>query len=169
MRDSDEAAPLDRHEEAIEALRDGDFMAADEAYDFLRGGVTETDLPDLFEAYRRQRSWDRRTDIVDLVGLVGGPEACRFLVDVARGRDHYLVRFWAMRNLIELNHQEWRPNSRRKLRSDFYASLSLYDDYLRGRASAEAVREIARGRIGGPGGHWGWLTHLKEGHASAAD
>ena len=156
--------PSQEENETWDALLHGDYIAAFAAVDRLQGNIGQRDLSLLFQAYGLRRSWDIRTDIVDLIGLVDDQEACRFLTEVSRGRDHYLVRYYAMMNLIEKGCGEWRPDPKsRKLRSDYYASLNLYDDFVRGRIDLAKLHEIARARSTKNGDHWEWLTHIAEG------
>jgi len=119
---------------------------------------TAADVPAICEVFWELKSWPIRAELLDLIRKLAKSDACDFLRSVVRSRSHYMVRYDACRNLIDLEGDGWQPSDRRLLRSDFYQSLIYYEKFLRGEISRETLSETARQRTKWPGDHWRWLT-----------
>lgn len=145
--------------EMKERLISRDYFAAWEAAEYFHLHPHEVDIETLISAFHLPRSAALRAEIIDVMGLIGSEEIRNFLVQVAKGRGHHLVRYYAMRNLIELGCDAWHPNAR-QAKTDFYASLLVYERFVRGEMELEEVRGLAWTRSKAPGDHWQWLAHL---------
>ncbi len=125
--------------------------------DYIEKSFVQADLDFLLEAYKVS-DFLTRTDIIEFIGLIGTERAQQELAIISRSRTHYLVRYIAMRYLIDLKSSSWRPSSSRAMRSDFYASLQAYEGYTNGRMSEEALRILATSKRTYPWDHWWWLS-----------
>lgn len=149
-----------------DGLLKGRRQAVDDAIGEAFAVAGPEDLSLLIQAYRRQRrkrDWLLRSELLDLIFAAAGGDACAFLLRVARSREHWFIRRYAMINLIDLGGEGWRPASKRRRASDFYAPLMLFADYVEGRIGLDEVRAIGRDRMRCPGDSWEWLTHLERG------
>jgi hypothetical protein len=145
-------------EEAQAALIAGKPLEAWDAAKHLRKHVAKDDLGFLISAWTNVNDYLLRLEVVDMIGQSASKEACAFLLGVARGKDYHLVRYYALRNAIELGCGDWQPKSKRALSSDFYASLLAYERYLSQEIDLETLRTMALDRSKRSGDHWDWLT-----------
>jgi hypothetical protein len=145
--------------EAERLLMHGNVFEADAAIEFLQRHPSDSDLPKLVSAFQHRRELIVQLDIVDVIGLIHSESACKVLRDIVRGPNHYLVRYFAMRSLIDLKCGEWRLASRIVRNSDFYDSLSAYEQHVKGELSSDGLRNLAKSRTRRPGDHWEWLTY----------
>ncbi|GEM_PF-3419798 len=149
------------HDAAAQRLIEGDYLESSDAAEFFRKNPRPEDLEVFIAAFAARSELVLRLDIVDLIGLLDSPEVCGHLMGIAKSRAHYLVRYFAIRNLIELDCEGWKPESARKLNTDFYASLLAYERYLSDEIDLDELHATARRRGWWNGDHWGWLTHIK--------
>lgn len=145
----------------MEIVRTGDSMSVTDALEELCRKPTADDFDFLVEAYDRRRWMVDRTEIVDGIGRIGGPKTSKFLRAVVSSRGHYLVRYYAARNLIELGDDSLSLNLRQP-KNEFWQSLASYASFVRGNQSLDSLREIARSKTKQPGDHWAWITELSD-------
>lgn len=100
-----------------------------------------------------------RASIIDLIGQRSEEGNCVHLKSLLSRRLAPLVRYYCVRNMIEIGCDGWRPKRRSQLDSNSYKSLLAYEAYLKRRISAEELRQIAITHHRRPGDHWEWLTH----------
>lgn len=146
--------------EVWDRLSSADPWTSWDAAEELRGKIQERHLPHLIAAYHTQPRWPIRAEILDLIGLVRSDPAKQFLLEICRSRAFYLLRYYAIRNLIELGVTEWRPNRKSERPSDFNDSLAAYEAYSQGSMSRHELWTLAISRSKWTGDHWYWLTDL---------
>ncbi len=127
-----------------------------EAASQARESLTCGELLHLFECTKNS---GLRASIIDLIGQGSEEGNCVHLNNLLSRRLAPLVRYYCVRNMIEIGCDGWRPKRRSQLDSNFYKSLLAYEAYLKRRISAEDLRQIAITHHRKPGDHWEWLTH----------
>ncbi len=153
----------------IDQIEWGDTFSSHEAGEQYRKVARAEDLPRLIAAFETRSSNPKfkdelvRWDVVTLISLIDTPEASEFLKRIARSRINYQIRYDAMRGLIELGHSDWRPgpDTPKKLRSEFYASLLAYEKYWRGETDLDTLLPLAHSKTNYRGDWWHWITRLE--------
>jgi hypothetical protein len=143
--------------EAERALRDN-LPTAWEAVTYLKKGYSCSDFATLAKAYPFSKHYLVRLEIVETVGLVECEGAIAFLREVAGSRTYYLIRYYALRCLIDLGYSDWQSFTSRRKSSDFYGSLLAYEMFLSQKLSKQELRDLASSRTKAIGDHWYWLT-----------
>jgi len=149
--------------EAKDTLKHGPLLAVFDALEFLRKHTIADDFEDFASAYLCYRDFIVRILLVELVSQIASEQARAFLTQVARNRTHFLVRYYAMRILIDHGYETWRPSGKIPS-SDYYASLSAYESYVSGLMTLDELHELAAERNKWNGDHWYWLTEIEEGY-----
>ncbi len=156
----------------IDQIACGDAFVAWAAAERYAENARPEDAPRLMVAYDVCPSEDvgLRMEIVDLIGRFDSPEAHAFLKRAAHARAHIWVRYSAIRNMIELGYDDWRPGGLRELRSEFYRSLLAFERYWRREIGFDEFRALGLARTKGRGDFWEWVAHLepRAGEASPA-
>ena len=134
----------------------------DSAFEYFMARPSEISLEELVRIYADVPGMVRRCEVIEIVGQKPGLEPTQFLVQVARSRANSVVRYYAMLALIRRGSLDWRPRNTRQLRTPLYASLTVYEQYIKGDIPLSEVRARAAKHSTWPGDHWAWLRELEE-------
>src|SRR5580700_1697207 len=149
--------------EAKYRIKHGSWSEVFDALEFLRKHTSPRDIEDLASAFNRCRDTTLRILLVELIGHITSDKVKSFLTQVARSRAQYLVRYYAMRCLIDLGYESWRPPGKLP-NTDYYASLSAYESYVSGKMTLANLQGLATSKTQWNGDHWFWLTQLEAGY-----
>ena len=128
------------------------------ALETLAKEETMPDLKFLALAYQRRKRCIDRIEIVEMLGKVQSAKAVGMLKDIARKSSVELVRYYALRNLIEngISLDDLKPS---KTYSSFWASLASYEEYRQDKISLEELRIRALPHAKQNDYNWRWLAY----------
>jgi HEAT repeat protein len=152
---------MTRNDAKTQLLR-GNTFEAWEAAEYMRKHVQSSDLSFLISIFENQHTWAFKSEIVDIIGLINSEESITFLKQVARSRAYYLIRYYALRNLIDLGCDICQSAPERSLKKDFYKSLAAYSEFVHNRIDLNVLQATARSHSKKAGDHWYWLTQPLE-------
>lgn len=145
-------------EEAKRVVLNGNAYCATSALESLNKRNKMPDIDFLEKAYMRRRRCIDRIEIVEMLGKKQTKPAREMLRQIVQNSSVTLVRYYALRNLIEngVSMKEFRPS---RAYSSFWASLGSYEEYRQHKISLEELRIRAKPFAGQNDYNWYWLAH----------
>jgi len=107
--------------------------------------------------YRRTRCIDR-VEVIEMLGKEESSQAIEVLRKIVQTSSVPLVRYYALRNLIEcgIALSEFKP---KRTYSSFWSSLMSYEEYSYDRISLDELRRRAMPHAELNDLNWYWLAH----------
>ena len=137
----------------------GKAQEATIALDVLRREFDVADLDFLLAAYNRRRKTIDRIEVIEMLGGIQTEATIDAMKNIVLASSVPLVRYYALRNLIEssVSINQFRP---RRTNSSFWLSLETYEKYLRGEITKDQLKNIAEAFALDRDYHWVWLAEI---------
>jgi hypothetical protein len=148
-----------------ELWRKASFSSEMEARDAIEELSLTADVAEVLQfadIFACRIHWLDRVEVVEALGRIANPAARAILADIVMHSRQRMVKYYAARNLIELDEPVWKVAIPKNAKSHFWKSLLAYHRFINDELSLDQLKELARRNCSHSGDHWYWLTILEK-------